>query len=292
MLSWRALIQWWLVAISKLEAYHGSRGKGFVYDFASDKWVRSEASKENNVAVQINTDDLVSGDDVNGLDKLVVKSTSELRGIGGDIVDDAMGVEVEVVSEIMRDVLGDGTNEDEDERINDSVGMYDATQSDNGDGGIVNDMDLGDDGAARRFFPNIRLRAIDSDEDSVEDIVEDMEMEAEVVEEEDFEEDFEENFEAVDIEAVADEDIAIQQPQNGEEPYDNSISGSVNGAQASKNGRDFASVSKSPIIPLQPSLLGVEEIGQGPRGSHFDFVTASSVMCDLSHFGMIHNPGE
>ena len=82
-------------------------GKTFVYGFASDKWVRSEASKENNVAVQMNTKDLVSGDNVNELDKLVVKSTSKLQGIGGDIMDNAMSVEVEVVYEIMWDVLGD-----------------------------------------------------------------------------------------------------------------------------------------------------------------------------------------
>ena len=53
-------------------------GKTFVYGFASDKWVRSEASKENNVAVQMNTNDLVSVNNVNEVDKLVVKSTSEL----------------------------------------------------------------------------------------------------------------------------------------------------------------------------------------------------------------------
>ena len=102
-------------------------------------------------------------------------------------MDDAMDVEVEVVSEILRYVLGDGTNEYEDEIINDSVGMEGATQSDNGDGGVVNDMDLEENGAARRSLPITRLRgsAVDSDEDYVED----MEMKAEVVEEEDFDED-------------------------------------------------------------------------------------------------------
>ena len=52
-------------------------------------------------------------------------------------------------------------------------------------------MDLGEDGAASRFPPNIRLRgsAIDSEENYVEDIVQDMVMEVEVVEEEGFEED-------------------------------------------------------------------------------------------------------
>ena len=49
-----------------------------------------EHPKENNVAVQMNTNDLVSGDNVNELDELVVKSTSELRGIGAEIVDNAI----------------------------------------------------------------------------------------------------------------------------------------------------------------------------------------------------------
>ena len=84
----------------------------------------------------MNTNELVSSDNVNELDKLVFKSTSELLGIGGDIVEYYMCVQVDAVSEIMRDVLGDGTNENEDELINDSVGMEDATRSDNGDGGL------------------------------------------------------------------------------------------------------------------------------------------------------------
>ena len=91
----------------------------------------------------MNTNALVSGDNTNELDKLVVKLTSELRGIGGGIVDDAIVVEVEVVHDIILEVLGDGMNEDEYERINDSVLMEDPTQSDTGYGGVVNDMDLG-----------------------------------------------------------------------------------------------------------------------------------------------------
>ena len=138
----------------------------------------------------MNTNALVSGDNTNELDKLVVKLTSELRGIGGDIVDDVIGVEVDVVYEIIRNVFIYGTNEDEDERINDSVGMEDATQSDNGYVGVVNDMNLVENGASIWYLPNTILsgRAIYSDEDSVEYIVEGMEMEDEVVEEEDSEE--------------------------------------------------------------------------------------------------------
>ena len=85
----------------------------------------------------------------------------------------------------MRNLLGDGANEEEYEIINGSVSMEDATQYDNGYGGVVKDMDLGKDGAARRFPPNIRLRGstIYSDKDSIDNIVEDMEMEAEVIDE-------------------------------------------------------------------------------------------------------------
>ena len=103
--------------------------------------------------MQMNTNYLVSGDNVNELDKLAFNSTSELRGIGGDIVDNVMGVEVEVFYEIMLYVLNDGMNEDEDEIMNDSVGMEDDNKSDNGDGGVVNDMDLGEYGAAWQSFP-------------------------------------------------------------------------------------------------------------------------------------------
>ena len=139
----------------------------------------------------MNTNDLVSGDNMNEMENLVVKSTSELQGIGGDIVDDVMGVEVEVVSEIMWYVLGDGTNEYKYEIINYSVVMEDDTQYNNGDREVVNDMDLGEDGAARRSFLRtcLRVRAIDYDEYSVDEIVEDMKTKSEVVEEEYFEED-------------------------------------------------------------------------------------------------------
>jgi len=52
----------------------------------------------------------------------------------------------------------------------------------------------------------------------------------------------------------------------------------------------FAHVSTSAIIPYQPSFLGEKEPGPGPRGSRFDNQTASKLMRDLSHLGLIHNP--
>lgn len=53
----------------------------------------------------------------------------------------------------------------------------------------------------------------------------------------------------------------------------------------------FAGVSWSSVIPYQPSLLGLVNIGLGKRGSPFDFDSASKVMRDLSHLGMIHRKG-
>jgi len=51
---------------------------------------------------------------------------------------------------------------------------------------------------------------------------------------------------------------------------------------------DFASVSRSAIIPYQPSLLAREEIGPGTRGAPLECSAASTVMRDMSHLGMIH----
>jgi hypothetical protein len=53
----------------------------------------------------------------------------------------------------------------------------------------------------------------------------------------------------------------------------------------------FAGVARSSIIPYQPSLLGLVNIGLGKRGSPFDFDSASKVMRDLSHLGLIHRKG-
>jgi hypothetical protein len=51
---------------------------------------------------------------------------------------------------------------------------------------------------------------------------------------------------------------------------------------------DFACVSRSAIIPYQPSLLRLEEIGPGTRGAPLECGAASAVMRDMSHLGMIH----
>jgi hypothetical protein len=57
----------------------------------------------------------------------------------------------------------------------------------------------------------------------------------------------------------------------------------------------FAFVSRSAIVPYQPSVLGISQIGPGPRGSRgelFEYNVANSIMRDMSHLGSIHFPGQ
>jgi len=59
--------------------------------------------------------------------------------------------------------------------------------------------------------------------------------------------------------------------------------------ESAVNDRLFANLSCSAIIPYQPSFLGSSTPGPGPRGRSFDYISASSVMRDLSHLGMVHS---
>lgn len=53
----------------------------------------------------------------------------------------------------------------------------------------------------------------------------------------------------------------------------------------------FAGVGRLPILPYQPSSLGIVKIGPGKEGSPFEHDAASQVMRDLSNLGMIHRRG-
>lgn len=67
---------------------------------------------------------------------------------------------------------------------------------------------------------------------------------------------------------------------------DNSSSGTE--GDPSDSDRRFAHVSRSPILPYQPSTLGLEDIGPGRQGAMIEYRAASAVMADLSHLGLIH----
>jgi hypothetical protein len=70
------------------------------------------------------------------------------------------------------------------------------------------------------------------------------------------------------------------------ESEDNSSSGSE--GDAFESDREFAHVSRSPILPYQPCTLAIEDIGPGRQGTLFEFASASAVMADLSHLGLVH----
>ena len=63
------------------------------------------------------------------------------------------------------------------------------------------------------------------------------------------------------------------------------------GNQRNHNELLFANVAKFPILSYQPSLLAVGKIGPGRHNSAFEFASASAVMSDLSHLGLIHQKG-
>jgi len=81
-----------------------------------------------------------------------------------------------------------------------------------------------------------------------------------------------------------DDDVANNR-DDGSEENDASIS---NG-DVRRLDDDFADVSLSTIIPFQPRFLKTCFMGQGPRGSPFEYDIANSVMKDLSHLGTIHS---
>ena len=59
-------------------------------------------------------------------------------------------------------------------------------------------------------------------------------------------------------------------------------------AEAEDGYREYAHAGRSPILYYQPSLLGLQPVGPGTTGTPFDYATASAVMTDLSHMGMVH----
>jgi hypothetical protein len=80
----------------------------------------------------------------------------------------------------------------------------------------------------------------------------------------------------------------VNQTETGNDDQGESSEESYSDGDDREADREFAHVSQCPIIPLQPSLLAVEGIGPGRKGSMFEFATASAVMSDKSHLGLIH----
>ena len=75
----------------------------------------------------------------------------------------------------------------------------------------------------------------------------------------------------------------------GDSSDENSSSGSD--GERGRSDREFAHVSRSPIISYQPSLLALAGIGAVRQGTFFESDLAIAVMSDLSHLGLIHRRG-
>jgi hypothetical protein len=85
----------------------------------------------------------------------------------------------------------------------------------------------------------------------------------------------------IDVDDESDVNAALQEPDGSKIP------GPID--------HMFACVSRSAIIPYQPSIFGINQLGPGPRGAQgelFEYNVANSVMRDLSHLGAIHIPGK
>lgn len=120
--------------------------------------------------------------------------------------------------------------------------------------------------------------AVDADDDQ-DDALADFEIDMDVDFENPGNDDFGELY--VDVDDASDVNAALQEPDGSKIP--------------GPSDHMFAYVSRSAIIPYQPSILGINQLGPGPRGSHgelFEYNVANSVMRDLSHLGAIHLPGE
>jgi len=115
-------------------------------------------------------------------------------------------------------------------------------------------------------------------DESDDELVEDMEMEGA----EDML-DFEDQ-----VVAIAGGDIGINDAEESADDPSSSGSEAGDSKQPLDTSFVFAGVSKSPIINYQPSVLAKLSIGPGKEGSVFEAASASSVMADLSHLGLIH----
>jgi Proteolysis_6 C-terminal len=125
----------------------------------------------------------------------------------------------------------------------------------------------------RRFF-NDSLG-----EESDEELMEDMEMDIDEAEEM---LDFAET--AAEIAGAA----SAAASNDGEESADEFSSSGSDEGESNDSLSLFAGVAQSPIISYQPSLLAQQPIGPGKEGSMFEAATASAVMADLSHLGLVH----
>jgi len=239
--SWSSLITRWLTALVGFDSYHGTRGKGLVYEDGS--WI---SVVPNN----------------SPLDESKLPCAPQFENLHVETSSSAV--------EVAR--LPTQNEEDIDSDEDDSVG----------------DFEDESDGISRSFSDEDEVLEIvddaladDTDEEH-DDALADYEIDMDV----DFD-DFENQGRNDYFDLYSDVDDASDVDAELGEPDGIKIPG--------PSDPMFAYVSRSAIIPYQPSILGINELGPGPRGEQggmFECNVASSVMKDLSHLGSIHRPGE
>ena len=252
--SWFALINRWLSSINGFESYHGSMGRGLVFDEKSGAWTSASTSKKACANFQEEDD----------TKKKFIVQEQGVQTASSSEGTSTMGVEIEVAPS-----ADDGDNgvDDNDLSYNASIDMDDASAV--FDEGMENaedeDIELEED--------DMEMIDMDDEDDSDDEAeMEDVEMIGES------------SGSQASLYGMEDSGVDVSDDE------DSSESGSAL-SPTSKVEKEFANVSRSAIIPFQSSLLGFGGIGPGPRGNSFEFSRASSIMSDLSHLGMVHRIG-
>lgn len=219
-MTWRSLIQRWLVAVKGFELHHGSRGNSLISSIDSAITFR---------AVPIGT---------------LAKSNDE-----SDLAEAGISVDGDTLH------LEDTADEDQ----------------------VMLEADV----------DHVEELAAGDELEGPVDMIGDMEME-----------NSEEEMMGFAEQELGETVSGIARNSAGADIYDDSSEdgsfdgGPATGIRLKDSEKEFAFVSRSPIIPHQPSLLGTQLIGPGTRGAPFEVEAATFVTRDLSHLGMIHRKDE
>jgi hypothetical protein len=217
-MSWRSLIQRWLVAVKCFELHHGSRGNSLI----------------SSIDPSITFRDVAIGNLLKGNETDPSETTITVSGNSFPV--------------------DDGGSEDQ----------------------IMREADV----------DHVEELAAAEEIDGPADMIGDMDME-----------NSEEEMMGFAEQALGETVSGIARNSAGADIYDDSSEdgsfdgGSAAGIRLRDSEKEFAFVSRSPIIPHQPSLLGTQTIGPGTRGAPFEVEAATLITRDLSHLGMIHRKG-
>jgi hypothetical protein len=228
--SWNSLAKRWLTSLKGFEAYHGTRGKGLIFDENTRTW--ASVANENSLRC------------TPSLQNLRVETSSaavevaQLLPQGDDSIGDKSDSDVDLGEE-SEDLSSSGSLEDE----------------------VMEFVD--------------EALAADSDEEHDEALAADSEVDMDVELD-----DHPGIYDFFDVDDASDVNATLNEVDGSKIP------GPIDHV--------FAYVSRSAIIPYQSSILGISQVGPGPRGARgelFEYNVANSVMRDMSHLGSVHLPG-